>query len=95
MRRHQVMDLFHGNETNIDEGTWNEIQKGKPNHKTCKVKLRLKNGDEVFAYFYKDGGLQGHLYSEKERPYFWHCQTKDYIPNHDITHWILAKEPKS
>lgn len=52
MKRHQVMDLYHGKQ-NDPIGDWVSTESQKPNGH-CKVQAKMQNGDEFFAYYYSD-----------------------------------------
>ncbi len=72
------MDLFHGYKTQED-GPWIEIKDKHYPDKRTKVKVKLANDNETFAYYYDD--LSTH---------FWECTTRDPLSN--VTHWKALKE---
>ena len=78
LKRHLVMDLYHADQTETVNDSWNDVLQILPNLNRCKVKVRTSNGNETFAYYYYD------LSS------FWDCTTKETIDN--VTHWISLKE---
>jgi hypothetical protein len=81
-RRHRVMDLYCS-DVNQETGEWKKIQDNLPissDVSGVKVKVRLKNMTEMFAYFYTD------LYP----PTFWDCAKKE--PLYDVVEWINLKE---
>lgn len=89
MKRHLVMDLFHGNQTE-ELGEWKETDKALPDvPKACKVKAKLSCGGEVFAYFYKDQAIWVEKHGQK-RSYFWNSKTHE--PLFNVTHWKSLKE---
>jgi hypothetical protein len=79
MKRTLIMDLFHGNKTR-EIGEWNNI-KNLPNEH-CKVKLKLKDNTECFAYYYSD----------IPKAHFWHIPTQEYILDNDIISWKHLEE---
>ena len=86
MKRHLVMDLFHGKKTE-DDGDWipfinpNQLEKNKD-----KVKVKLSNGIECFAYFYRDKSpILGYAAES-----FWECSTRAPLTN--VTHFKYLKE---
>ena len=86
------MDLFHSHEEEMI-GEWNEIKENYsnslPNRKSCKLKVRLSNKLETFAYFYEDKCQWIGFYGQKPC-YFWDCKTKE--PLHNVTHWKSLRE---
>ena len=85
------MDLVYGNRTEEVEGPWNDIENALPisENKGEKVKVKLKNGDELFAYFYEDK-CQWIQNSGGTPCYFWDCQTKE--PLFYVEKWKYLKE---
>lgn len=81
------MDIFYGNLWNAVEGDWNSIEK-LPNIIRCKLKVKLSDYSEVFAYFYED---KAPIMGEATH-HFWNCSTKDYIPIESISHWKHLKD---
>lgn len=83
MKRNQVMDLYHGHRAE-EIGDWQDIEKGLPKHdgKGNKVKVKLSNGDEFFAYFYPDINFC--------KFHFWHSVFHEPIKN--VKHFKYLKE---
>lgn len=81
MRRHEIMDLFFG-DCNEQVGDWHKIEDGLPQVKSkgTKVRVRLSNQIELFAYFYED------------KCKFWDSSSKQLLFN--VTHWRAVKEPE-
>ncbi len=71
---------------------WNKIEDGLPviKSKGAKVKVRLSDQTELFAYFYPDKCQWIENYGKKPS-YFWNCSTKE--PLFNVTHWRTLKEP--
>lgn len=86
MRRHLVMDLYHSQETE-EIGEWKNVDK-LPDVQSCKVKVKLDNGSETFAYFYNNACSWGHKYGIKVC-YFWHSNTHEAITN--VKEWKMVK----
>jgi hypothetical protein len=65
---------------------WNDIEDGLPEIKGlgAKVKVRLSDKSEVFAFFYPDKMQWISFYGEKAC-YFWHSKTR--LPLFNVTHW--------
>ncbi len=97
MKRHQVMDLFHCNQTE-PIGEWNKIDYEylsnlpQPESRGCKVKVKLSDLSETFAYFYKDKCQWIESYGGKPS-YFWECSSKE--PLNDVIEWKKLKEVES
>jgi hypothetical protein len=94
MKRHQVMDLYHANETE-EFGEWHELDYNyknthpQPSGRGCKVKVKTSH-NEYFAYYYEDKCQW--LEDFRCKPcYFWNCKTKEPIEN--VTHWKEVREP--
>ena len=66
MKRHLVMDLFHGAE-NTPVGDWT-TQHPDIESKGAKVLVRLNDNTERFAYFYSD---------KPHGSYFYDCKTSE------------------
>ncbi len=89
MKRHLVMDLIHGKKTEED-GDWIPFINANQLHNARdKVKVKLSNGNNVFAYFYRDKGGFINDYTQ-DTSYFWDCQTKE--PLFNVTHFKYLKE---
>ncbi len=90
MKRHQVMDLFWGSSSE-EIGEWNHIKDSLPQPKSngMKVKVKLDDGTQKYAYFYKDKALWIEKYGMKPS-YFWDCRTKDPIFN--VEEWKEIKK---
>ncbi len=86
LKRHLVMDLYHGNQTEPVEGSWNEANKVLPDCKSCKVKVKNADGNELFAYFYQDGAAK--FYNPPCK--FWDCSSKQ--PLNNISHWKALRD---
>ncbi len=87
MKRHLVMDLYYGNQTEVVDGPWNGVE-NLPDCTECKVKVILNNESETFAYFYRDKpyfispiGVLSH---------FWDCKMKEPLEN--VLYWKYLKE---
>ncbi len=91
MKRHLVMDLYHCNQTE-EIGEWKPIEKGLPEtkEKGIKVKVKLTNGMELFAYFYPDKCHWIATYGQ-EPCHFWSCITHE--PMFDVMEWKSLKAP--
>ena len=88
MKRHQVMDLFYAKITEED-GCWHKVEDGLPDCKSTKVKVRLSNGDETYAYYYDDKAIKFEKY--RITPcHFWHASSHDALLN--VTDWKKLKE---
>jgi len=84
MKRHQVMDLFFGDMTETIDEEW---KTGIPDTDRCKVKVKLSNGNEKFAYFYADKARINAMIGESA--HFWHSQTHE--PLYNVTHYKMLK----
>ncbi len=94
MKRHQVMDLFSSHLTEEVDGPWNEITDRssslpQTDRKGLKVKVKLDDGTETFAYFYKDKAEWIAAHGIKPS-YFWHSKTHESLLN--VTHWKNLKD---
>jgi len=91
MKRHQVMDLWYGNLTNEVEGPWNNTEEGLPKKvfKGCKVKVKLSNGNETFAYFYEDKMISFSKFGIKPAS-FWECRSKEPLEN--VVQWKYLED---
>ncbi len=86
MKRSQVMGLFHANQTE-ETGEWIDI-KTLPNSQSDKVKLKLKDLSECFAYYYRDPPSFA-----PSNAHFWLVnKNNEYVLNEDIIAWKLLKE---
>jgi len=98
MKRHEVMDLFWARYSEEVEGHWNEIDKNYQNTfpkitgKGAKVKVKLSDDAETFAYYYPDQAIWISSYGFKPS-YFWDCISKE--PLFNVTHWKYLKEPEN
>ena len=88
MRRHLIMDLFHGQQTEEVESDWIKVEDALPTDESCKVKAKLSTGNEVFAYFYLDQASRFSKYGIKPC-HFWHSSTHESLFN--VTHWKNLK----
>lgn len=86
MKRHMVMDLFHGNKTEVVDGPWNCVENRLPDILSCKVKVKLNNESELMAYFYADKAQ----WLSTTPSFFWRCSDKE--PLFNVTHWKYLKE---
>jgi len=89
MKRHQVMNLFHWKKIE-EHGEWIPfINPNQLHEDRDKVKVKQENGDEKYAYFYRDfvGFIQNYI---KKSSYFWDCQTQE--PLFNVTHFKYLKE---
>lgn len=86
MKRFQVMDLFHGDETEEDEGPWKDVKHENPKmtSKGIKVKVKLTDNSEEFAYYFSDCSplLNGFKW--------WGCHSHDPLTN--VTHFKYLKK---
>jgi hypothetical protein len=89
MKRHEVMDLFHGHMIEEVDGPWISVEKSLPDCKHTKVKAKLNNGDEVYAYFYADKAIKFNIFGIIPC-HFWHCMSRDQLFN--VTDWKYLKE---
>jgi hypothetical protein len=91
MKRHEVMDLFHGKET-TPIGEWTKFDENYnstlPVGKSCKVKVKLSDETETFVYYYDDKCSWIVYYGQKPS-YFWDCVTKE--PLFNVTHWKMLE----
>lgn len=93
MKRQEIIRLLHGHLKEIVDGPWNDIKEKLPDKPSCKVKIRLIDGTETFAFFYRDQArIAGRSNHETEPTYFWHCRVDEWYSLKDITHWIHLKE---
>ena len=85
------MDLLHGNLNEEVEGPWNEIKYDTPQiqRKAAKVKVKLSDDSEKFAYYYDDKCSWISIYGQKTS-YFWCCATKE--PLYNVSYWKYLKE---
>jgi hypothetical protein len=86
MKRHQVMDLFWCNVTQVVDGDWNKVENGLPicKSKGCKVWVKLEDNSECFAYFYDD--MASFVRNSGIKPsYFWDCRSKE--PLYNVKEW--------
>jgi len=67
---------------------WIDAEKELPKQSAV-IKVKLDNGDETKAYFYKDK-MHWVEYYGKKTSYWWHKETKE--PLFNVTHW--EKESK-
>ncbi len=90
MKRHLVMDLFHGYQNEVVEGDWNKISEKDPEFKSesGKVRVKLHNGNETFAYYYKDKCM--HAAKSYKPTHFWNSNTHE--PIYDVSEWIYLKD---
>jgi len=90
MKRHQVMDLFHGSRNEPIEGPWNEFDKNHPQGRSEKVRVKLSDDSELSAYYYADKaqGLAQHIQACNPA-YFWNCNTKE--PLYNVIAWKYLK----
>lgn len=86
MKRHAVMDMLYRDRTEVLDGPWNS--EDIPEVDSCKVKVRIEDGKEMFAYFYRDMGIISP--GQTEAGYFWCCV--DRKPIWGVTHWIGLKD---
>jgi hypothetical protein len=84
------MNLFHGHQTEELEGDWNSFDR-LPEFKSGKVKAKLSDDSEVFAYFYQDQ-CQFAKSMYKELSHFWDCVNHD--PIHNVKAWKYLKNNK-
>ncbi len=75
MKRHLVMDLFHGNQ-NTPVGEWHDLQKESPNSRSVKVLVEMSNQTQAFAYYYRD---------KRNDYHFWEC--KSHLPISEVVKW--------
>lgn len=54
MKRHTVMELFHSTQKQAEDCDWIDIKTQLPKEDKCKIKVKLKDESEIFAYFYSD-----------------------------------------
>lgn len=89
MKRHQVMDLFWGNQAE-EIGKWKNVAEElpKPPRIGCKIKVRLSDGRETYAYFYKDKCRWIETHGQKPA-YFWECRSKE--PLFNVVEWKELK----
>ena len=80
-KRHQVMDLFHGHQTEAF-GEWHDFHNQKPDRHD-KIRMLLVDNSEEDAYFYDDK-YAGH--------YLWHVRSKNYIADEDVKGWKYMRE---
>lgn len=86
MKRHLVMDLYFGDQIEEAHEEWRE---GNPNIDKCKVKVKLSEGGECFAYFYSD--MASFCAKIGIKPsYYWHSNTHE--PLYDVTHYKILKK---
>lgn len=69
---------------------WNDIDKSLPETDLgIKVKVKLNDNRECFAFFYPDKMSWIAFYGEKPA-YFWNSKTKE--PLFNVTHWKYLKQ---
>lgn len=93
-KRFQVLDLFHGQEIEEEDGPWREYslneKDGTPkvSDKGGKIKVKLCTGEEHFVYYCPDG-----LRSFYKIPcHFWTCSGHQHLTDSLITHWKYMKK---
>jgi hypothetical protein len=91
MKRHQVMDLFHGNQTEAI-GEWHKVNDGLPNVKQCKCRVKLDDDTECFAYFYEDKALWIEKSTKQKGSYWWECANKEPLYDRVVAWKELKKD---
>ncbi len=88
MKRHEVMDLFHGDKNTVVDEPWNDVKEGLPSVASNKVKVKLADESETDAYYYSD---YASWLSKFNLPtsYFWACISREPLMN--VTHWKHMK----
>lgn len=89
MKRHLVMDLIYGKKREDDSDWIPFINPNQLHDDRDKVKVKLANGNDVMAYFYRDKGGFINDYT-KDTSHFWDCQTEE--PLFNVTHFKYLKE---
>lgn len=80
------MDLFHGNEK-TEIGPWINVEDKLPEVDRCKVRVKLQNLEEKFAYFFRDRcGWNPYV----RHSYFWTCDSRE--PIFDVMEWKYLKK---
>ncbi len=82
MKRHLVMDLFHGNRKEVI-GEWLPFPQNLPKGRSDKVWVKLRDDSELFCYYYED---------HREGCYFWVCANKYMISDFDVKEWKYLKD---
>lgn len=80
-RRFVIMDLWLGDLTQVSDQPWRSCpEEPKYSGKATKVMIRLKSGEEFFAYCCED--MPGK---------FIECTTREYVPMEDVKEWNYLK----
>lgn len=88
MKRHTVMDLFHGHQTEEVDSDWSDVTQNLPEKRACKVIVKTSDGAVTFAYFYEDKcNFSPYV---RHTSHFWQCVTKEELRN--VTHWKALKD---
>lgn len=71
----------------MEDKNWIPIEDGKriPEVKSDIFKVRLEDGEEVWAYFYSDQCSHLNRYFNVKNTYWWDKKTKK--PLYNVTHW--------
>ena len=83
-KRFLVLDLFHSTDK-LDVKEWVDVTKEMPKEPTGIYKVRLKNEDEITAYFCQDRCITMMGYYKDKTSYWW--GKKDKSPLDGVTHW--------
>jgi hypothetical protein len=94
-KRFEVYDIYYWDKSEVEDCDWKIFNPNKsstfpkPDGKGCKVRIKMKNGDEGFAYFCKDKMIWA---SRNGIAYFWTCD-RFHSPIYDefVTHWKPIK----
>ena len=84
------MNILFADQIEPIDQLWKEVENlPKCERIGCKVKVKLNDLTEKFAYFYPDMMIWISDYG-KQPSYFWDCQTKE--PLFNVTHWNYLKK---
>ena len=88
MKRNSIMDVFHRNRI-AEMGEWFNFPENKPRSDSDKVKVRLSDENEIYAYYYADKAQWIAKYGYKPS-YFWDSKTHEPLLN--VTSWKYLEE---
>ncbi len=84
-KRFQVIDMFHGHK-NFEVSEWVPVDQEMPKGPNGIYKVRLKNGDEIKAYYCDDKLISMMKYYPETKASYWYSKDEKK-PLHDVTHW--------
>lgn len=93
MKRHLVMDLFYAKDTE-SVGDWQPFPEITP-ERNNKILIELVNGNQIFAYFYKNlPDFYMRSVTKEEISHFWDVITKEPISESSIKRFKYLKSPE-